>query len=168
MKTFLYCATILLVSCILMSSKVKKTDFIDNLEWSYIESNNNSFSRGVTWRFFRDHSFQATNWYSGGAYFNHHYKGTYVYDAANEIVYLTYHKDPKLPPITTKLSVQLIKVKDHIDQVIFYDNWEEKKGHYTALQPQVVTLSDSNLTIPTSTEIHFYRKQYFKIVKIEN
>ncbi|MCZ4243585.1 hypothetical protein [Pedobacter punctiformis] len=109
--------------------------FLDNEEWNWIQGNT-AAAGGITWQFFKDNNFKAVHWYSGGAYWRHLYEGTYHYDPQTKTVYLKYKKNTKLPLITRNRCIQILdnNVDPNNDSVVFYDDWEKRKGVYIPLK----------------------------------
>lgn len=121
--------------------------FLDNEEWMLTQSQlTQGFGKGSIWQFFSDHTFIATHWYSGGAYWRHQYKGTYHYDPATETVYLKYKKDKKLPEVTKNLCLQIVyeKADNNVYHAVLYDNWKKQKGRYSPLGEQQIIKQHAN------------------------
>lgn len=111
--------------------------FLDNEEWTWTAENKAAGS-GTVWHFFKDNTFKAFHWYSGGAYWRYEYQGTYHYDETTKTVYLRYKKNKALPVVKTNLCIQLVDDLTGGYYPTFYNIWKKQNNKYIALgTPQV-------------------------------
>jgi len=131
---------------------------LDNEEWIFIQSmEGHGIGRGTTWQFFNNNTFNATHWYSGGAYWKHQYTGTYYYDAITTTIYLKYKKNTKLPPVKKDLCIQIIY--DKTDSIgyypVFYDNWKKQQGKYVSMGEPKTLKQQTHLPVGSSKSFSF-------------
>lgn len=115
---------------------------LDNEEWTLTQSGKGQgIGSGSIWQFFSNYTFNATHWYSGGAYWTHQYTGTYYYDAVTATVFLKYKKNTRLPPVRKNLCIQVIDAPtDSIGYYpVFYNGWAKQQGKHVPLgEPQIL------------------------------
>lgn len=131
---------------------------LDNEEWVLAQSmEGQGTGRGSIWQFFSNHTFNATHWYSGGAYWKHQYTGTYHYDPVTATVYLKYKHNAKLPPVKKHLCIQIID--DKTDSTgyypVFYDSWKKQKGKYVPFGEQQIIKQQATRPVDTSKGFYF-------------
>nr|WP_199158861.1 hypothetical protein [Pedobacter sp. ASV2] len=157
---------ILLLSIIFLGAQAQEKQpdnfSLDNEEWVWTAGNKAAGS-GTVWHFFKDNTFTATHWYSGGAYWTHKYQGTYHYDESKKTVYLQYKKDKLLPVVTTNLCIQLVDDLTGGYYPIFYNSWKKQNNKYVAFgvpqvkKPKAVIKNDN--IIDTNLTESFTRKK---------
>lgn len=131
---------------------------LDNEEWSFAQSmEGQGIGQGTTWQFFSNNTFNASHWYSGGAYWKHQYTGTYHYDATTTTIYLKYKKNTKLPPVKKSLCIQVIY--DKTDSIgfypVFYDSWKKHKGKYVPMGEPKIPKQQTPLPVDSSKSFNF-------------
>jgi hypothetical protein len=140
--------------------------FLDAEEWSWTKGNK-AASRGTTWQFFKDQTFKAVDWYSGGAYWTYKYKGTYHYDMATKTVYLRYTKDKTLPVMKTNLCIRIMENGSGGYDPVFYDNWKKQNHKYIALgTPKVKSLQTEKRNDTKNETLDLNYSEHFMIKKI--
>ena len=117
---------ILLSSC----TRPRPQKIISSLEgqkWSFAREITTGVGSGDSWTFLPDNRFIGTNWYSGGAYWTHHFSGTYHYDAERKTVFLKYDKN-KISHLKKSLKQQLnLKISENDTILIVTDGWKNSR-----------------------------------------
>lgn len=103
---------ILLSRCAMLENINKAV--LDGQKWSIVNEIGPGTGSGNSWIFLPGNRFKEQDWYSGGAYWIHHYTGTYVYDADRKTVFLNYDRHPYLKHISKKRLDLKITEKDTV------------------------------------------------------
>lgn len=106
-KTINISLIIILFSSCAMPKKIN-TAVLEGQTWSVVSEIGPGTGSGNSWKFLPKNRFTETDWYSGGAYWTHHYTGNYFYDADNKAVLIKYDKHPYLKHVLKKrLSLKI-------------------------------------------------------------
>lgn len=95
-------------------SKNIKTVELKGQKWSIVREISPGTDSGNSWTFLPNNRFTEIDWYSGGAYWIHHYTGTYWYDTDHKTVFLKYKKHPYLKNVLKKCLALKITATDTI------------------------------------------------------
>ena len=98
---------------------------LEGQKWSIVSEISPGTGSGNSWTFLTNGRFTEIDWYSGGAYWVHHYTGTYFYDADNNNIFMKYDKHPYLKNAVKKLLSLKITKNDTILTVI--NGWKKTK-----------------------------------------
>ncbi|RZL37633.1 MAG: hypothetical protein EOO96_04670 [Pedobacter sp.] len=86
---------IILFSSCAMTKNIRTAE-LKGQKWSVVREIRPGTGSGNSWTFLSDNRFTEIDWYAGGAYWTHHYTGTYMYDTDHQTVFLKYNKHPYL------------------------------------------------------------------------
>lgn len=108
-------------------TKNVKTPVLEGQKWIFSREISPGIGSGNSWSFLPNGRFTEIDWYSGGAYWTHHYSGKYFYDEDNKTVFIKYDKD-KAPHLKNILKKQLsLKFTENDTLLTITNGWKKPK-----------------------------------------
>lgn len=110
---------------------IKNTDniLLEQQRWTLEKTINTGLSLGKSWTFLPDNNFTEKEWYSGGAYWIHHYSGKYFYDANRKAVFLKYNKGESQSLKKIRKRRLDLKIAENDSILTVTDGWKTPKGN---------------------------------------
>jgi len=115
---------IILFSSCAMTKNIRTAE-LRGQKWSVLREISPGTGSGNSWTFLSGNRFIEIDWYAGGAYWTHHYTGTYLYDQDHKTVFLKYNKHPHLKNVLKKRLALKITATDTILTVT--NGWKKPK-----------------------------------------
>jgi|GEM_PF-4030826 len=99
-----------------MTKNVNSTN-LEGQRWTFEKMINGGIGLGNSWTFLPNNRFTEIEWYSGGAYWRHHFSGKYYYEANSKTVFLEYDTD-KAPHLKRAIKQQLNLIISENDTIL--------------------------------------------------